>query len=531
MTASFLSDTAAWRALQKHHADLSGTHLGTLFRDDPARFQRFSFSLPGLLADFSKNKITPETLRLLTALATAAGLEDRRDAMFSGQKINASEGRPVLHTALRAPADTTLPLGSEDIIPAVQDVLEKMTAFCHHLQEGHWTGYTGKAITDIVNIGIGGSSLGPQMVTQALEGFHLPRLRAHFVANVEASDLDRVLKSVSPETTLFIIASKTFTTAETMQNATMAKTWLLQHAPDATAVAKHFVAVSTNTRAVEKFGIAQENMFPFWDWVGGRYSIWSAIGLPVMLMTGADNFRAFLAGAAEMDTHFRTAPLEKNIPVLMGLIGIWYRNFFHWPMYACIPYHSALGRLPAWLQQLDMESNGKSVMQDGRAVPVATGPAIFGEPGTDAQHSFFQWLHQSPDIVPVDFITALHPSTGTPEQHRMLLANCLAQSEALMTGHTNTAEPHRNFSGNRPTTTLLLDKLTPRTLGTLLALYEHKIFVQGVIWGINSFDQWGVELGKALAKTIENEMISGGTGAHDASTAGLMHHIIHNNNT
>lgn len=520
-----------WRTLRTHHAALSLLHLNDLFRDDPARFRKLSFALPGLLVDFSKNRVTTETMRLLIDLAHASGMLEKRDAMFSGAKINLTETRAVLHTALRAPQNAGIFLDGEDIVPAVHAVLEKMSAFCEQVRDGVWTGYTGKPITDIVNIGIGGSSLGPQMVTQALGAFHHKRLRSHFIANVEASDLDRVLKSVSPETTLFIIASKTFTTAETMQNAAMARAWFLEHARDESFVARHFAAVSTNCEAVQKFGIALENMFSFRDWVGGRYSVWSAIGLSVMLAAGPENFFAFLGGAHEMDEHFRTAPPEENIPVLMGLIGLWYRNFFNWPIYACIPYHSALGRLPAWLQQLDMESNGKSVTCAGVPVPCATGPAIFGEPGTDAQHSFFQWLHQSPDVVPVDFIAAVRPTAGTPEQQRMLLANCLAQSEALMTGHSNLTEPHRNFSGNRPTTTILLDELNPRTLGMLLALYEHKVFVQGALWGINSFDQWGVELGKALAKAIESEIASGIPSPHDASTTGLMAYILHNDKT
>jgi glucose-6-phosphate isomerase len=511
----------SWQAL----AAAPKPELKTLFAADSGRFGKLSVALPGLLADFSKQPVTDDTLKLLLAFAREQGLEGARDAMLGGAKINTSENRAVLHTALRAAADATITVDGKNIVEDVQETFTRAKKFAENVRNGLWQGYNHKNITDVVNIGIGGSSLGPQLATQALAAFHHPRIQCHFVANVEASDLEGKLKGLSPETTLFIVASKTFTTAETMQNANIARQWVLNHYKDEAAVEKHFVAASTNTEAVKAFGIAPENMFPFWDWVGGRYSVWSAIGLSVMIMIGADNFRDFLTGAREMDEHFRDAPLEKNIPALMGLIGLWNRNFMGYGAYAVIPYHACLGRLPAFLQQLDMESNGKTVDKTGKAVTVPTGPIIFGEPGTDAQHSFFQWLHQSPDIVPVDFIAAVKTPYGHKEQQVMLLANMLAQSEALMIGRDSSTEPHRHFTGNRPSTTLLLDELTPKTFGMLLALYEHKVFVQGVLWGINSFDQWGVELGKIMAKALEADIKSGAPAPHDGSTLGLLEYI------
>ncbi|MBI1214728.1 MAG: glucose-6-phosphate isomerase [Alphaproteobacteria bacterium] len=516
----------AWQALKNHAQEMQKTHIRDLFAADGARFGKYSLQLPGMLADFSKHRMNAETLDLLCTLAREAGLEERRDAMFAGEKINTSENRAVLHTALRAAKDATVEVDGHNVIPDVQKVLGAMRGFAGDVRHGKWKGFSGEDITDIVNIGIGGSSLGPQLVTQALAEYHHPRLTAHYVANVEASDLARTLQNLSPEKTLFIIASKTFTTAETMQNAHIARAWTMAHYKDEKCIAKHFVAASTNTDAVIAFGIAPDNMFPFWDWVGGRYSVWSAIGLSVMLMIGADRFEAFLSGARAMDEHFKTAPLEKNAPVLMALLGIWYRNFLDMPAYAVIPYHACLARLPAFLQQLDMESNGKSVTREGKPVAAPTGPMIFGEPGTDAQHSFFQWLHQSPDAVPVDFIAAVKSVYGNKDQQRMLLANFLAQSEALMTGRENKEEPHRNFTGNRPSTTILIDDLSPARLGMLLAMYEHKVFVQGCLWGINSFDQWGVELGKVMAKALEAELKNAAPGTHDGSTLGLMKHII-----
>jgi glucose-6-phosphate isomerase len=515
-----------WLDLKKHAATLQSTALAELFMQDPARFDKFSFRLPGMLVDVSKNKITAETLRLLVLQAHNHKLESRRDDMLKGAKINVTEKRAVLHTALRAAKGKKILVDGKDVVPGVHAVLDSMSKFAHAVRHGQWRGHSGKEITDIVNIGIGGSSLGPQFATEALAGFHHLRLKAHFVANVEASDLHHVLQKLSPETTLFIIASKTFTTQETMQNAKIAREKILKHYNnDEKAIEKHFVALSTNADDVKKFGILEDNMFPFWDWVGGRYSVWSAIGLSIMLMIGPEHFLEFLAGARAMDDHFQTAPLEKNIPVLMALIGIWHRNVLGYPAYAVIPYHSALRRMPAWLQQGDMESNGKSVDIDGEPVPQATGPIIFGEPGTDAQHSFFQWLHQGTDIVPVDFIAAVKTPYGTKAQQNMLLANVLAQAEGLMNGKASPNEPQRHFAGNRPSTTILLDELSPKTLGMLMALYEHKIFVQGVMWNVNSYDQFGVELGKVLAKTIETELNGKTEGVHDASTAGLMKYM------
>lgn len=521
-----LTQLKSWQALTAQAGQAKS--LKDLFSSDPARFKDLSFTLPGLLVDFSKNLVTPETLDLLVRLAEERDLEKMRDAMFGGEKINTTENRAVLHTALRGDENDPLSVDGQNVTDDVAAVLRRMESFADDVQLGTWRGYNGKEITDIVNIGIGGSSLGPRLVTEALSAFHVPRLQAHFVANVEASDLALKLRHLSPETTLFIVASKTFTTAETMQNAHIARNWLVNHYKDEQAIARHFVAASTNLEAVKKFGIAPNNMFPFWDWVGGRYSVWSSIGLSVMLMVGREHFSELLQGAREMDAHFRTAPLRQNIPALMGLIGIWYRNFLKMPAYAVIPYHACLGRLPAFLQQLDMESNGKSVTKDGKPVRTATGPIIFGEPGTDAQHSFFQWLHQGTDIVPIDFIAAVKTRFGNADQQAMLLANFLAQSEALMTGKENKAEPHRNFAGNRPSTTILLDELNPRTLGALLALYEHKVFVQGIIWGIDSFDQWGVELGKVMAKTLEAEIKARKSGQHDGSTVGLLAYIAGN---
>ena len=516
----------AWRALAACRN--KGTYsLHDLFAEDPRRFQKFCITLPGLHADFSKNLITDESRDLLLALAEEFGLRQAREDFFGGEKINLTENRPALHMALRTPTQKPMQAAGEDVTFAVHKTLVNMQSFANAVRNGDWHGHSGEQITDIVNIGIGGSFLGPQFVTEALSAYHHERLTCHYVANVDASDLGRVLKNVSPATTLFVVASKTFTTVETMQNARIAKEWLLAHFNnDQRAVAAHFVAASTNAEAVKAFGIAPENMFPFQDWVGGRYSVWSSIGLSTMLMIGPENFLKFLSGAHEMDDHFRTAPFERNLPVMMALIGIWYRNFMDYAAYAVIPYHTILRRLPAYLQQLDMESNGKSVTRDGQPITAKTSPLIFGEPGTDAQHSFFQWLHQGPDIVPVDFIAALETQYDTPEQRNMLLANLLAQSEALMNGKHNVEEPHRNFAGNRPSTTILLDEISPRSIGMLLAAYEHKIFVQGILWNINSFDQWGVELGKKLALAIEDEIVKGIPGKHDSSTHGLMENII-----
>jgi glucose-6-phosphate isomerase len=516
----------SWRALTAHRQE-ADFNLKNMFAADHSRFKKFSIVLPGLLADFSRNYLHDETKSLLLSLAEESGLVAARESFFGGKKVNTTESRPALHMALRAPGHAHISIDGRNVMFDVQKTLVNMRIFANAVRNGEWRGYSGKQITDIVNIGIGGSVLGPQLVTEALSGYHHPRLACHYVSNVDASDLARTLLRLSPETTLFIVASKTFTTAETMQNAQLARDWLLSHyQSDDAPVAFHFVAASTNAPAVEAFGIAPSNMFPFQDWVGGRYSVWSSIGLSAMIMAGPDNFSKFLAGAYEMDEHFRKAPLQYNLPVMMALTGLWYRNFLQYPAYAVIPYHAVMRRLPAYLQQLDMESNGKSVTHDGNDVPVRTSPIVFGEPGTDAQHIFFQWLHQGVDVIPVDFIAAIRTPYDTPGQRNMLLANFLAQGEALMMGRENKNEPHRNYTGNRPSTTLLFDTLDPRAMGMLLALYEHKVFVQGVLWGINSFDQWGVELGKTLAQRLEHEIIQQSPGVHDGSTLGLLNHVI-----
>lgn len=489
----------SWKELQD--SAKNNTKINPNFKD-------MSISIDGMLFDYSKNKVTSDIMSSLLNLARECNLEQKRDDMFAGVHINNTEDRAVLHSDLRSPN-------------APQEVLNTITQMQSFTEQLH----KDNKITDIVNIGIGGSSLGPELVTKALKKFHRSGLKAHYVSNVEASDLNNTLKQLNPETTLFIIASKTFTTAETMQNATLAKEWFNKNAPDA-HTEDHFIAVSTNIDKVKEFGIAEYNIFPMWDWVGGRYSLWSAIGLSCMIMVGVNNFKQLLNGAHTMDEHFKSAPLDKNIPVISALLGIWYRNFLNYSSYAVIPYHTNLARMPAWLQQLDMESNGKSVDKNGAKVDYATGPMIFGEPGTDSQHSFFQWLHQGTTPIPVDLIAFKKPCCGTTDQQTMLLANCIAQGEALMTGKSNKQEPHRNFKGNRPSTTILLDELSPYTLGLLLAMYEQKIFVQGAIWNINSFDQWGVQLGKVLAENIQQELSSGDLKEHDSSTLGLLKNIL-----
>lgn len=511
-----------------------------LFSEHPARFAGLSVDAAGLFLDYSKNRLNDTTMQLLFSLARERGLEPRRDAMFAGEKINTTEQRAVLHTALRAPRGAMLRVDDRNVIDDVHAVLDRMQPFTERVRSGQWLGYGGKAITDIVNIGIGGSYLGPKMACQALRAYCHPRLAMHFVSNVDGNDLDALLQKINPETTLFIIASKTFTTLETMMNAHSARIWFLKHGA-AMDLPKHFVAVSTNTDAVRAFGIDPENMFPFWDWVGGRYSIWSAIGLSVALAIGFDNFRQFLAGGHAMDQHFRAAPLERNMPVILALIGVWYRNFFDSTSISIAPYHQDLSDFPGYLQQLEMESNGKRVAVDGTALDVASCPVVWGDVGTNGQHAYFQLLHQGTDVVPVDFIAALKPGHDLAGHHAALLANCFAQSEAFMRGkmagevraelqaqHMSETDidmlaPHKTFPGNRPSNTILMETLTPAALGALVALYEHKTFVQGVLWGVNSFDQWGVELGKVLAKNIQSEL-AGATrpNLHDSSTNGLI---------
>ncbi|CAO3418431.1 glucose-6-phosphate isomerase [Azospirillum doebereinerae] len=544
MTA--LTSSPAWAALSRHRQDLGDTHMRDLFAADPGRFDAFSLEAAGLFLDYSKNRITKDTHGLLVDLARQQDVEGWRDRMFAGEPINLTENRAVLHTALRNRSDRPVRVQGRDVMPAVRAVLERMDAFATAVRDGVWTGYTGQPITDVVNIGIGGSDLGPVMVTEALKPFAHPHVALHFVSNVDGTHLAETLKWLDPDTTLFIVASKTFTTQETLTNAHSARRWFLESAKDAAHVAKHFVAVSTNEAEVVKFGIDPANMFGFWDWVGGRYSLWSAIGLPIAIAIGPERFAELLAGAHAMDEHFRTAPLERNMPALLGLLGVWYRNFWDASSIAVLPYDQYLHRFAAYLQQLDMESNGKSVTRRGEPVDHATGPALFGEPGTNGQHAFYQLIHQGTSLIPCDFIApaTTHNPIGAEAgaHHRILLSNVFAQAEALMRGKTadevraemtasgklsqdevEALVPHRVFPGNRPSNTILMKSLTPAALGALIALYEHKVFVQGIVWNINSFDQWGVELGKQLASTILPEL-EGGTkdGAHDSSTAGLM---------
>lgn len=540
-----LTASPAWQALQAHSAAVRSLHLRELFAQDPERFNRFSIRLGDLLFDYSKHRIMTETMALLFSLARQADLEGWRDRMFAGEKINTTEGRAVLHVALRNRSDQPILVDGADVMPGVMAVLERMRQFSERVRGGDWRGATGQTITDVVNIGIGGSDLGPFMVCEALKPYQRPDLRPHFVSNVDAAHLTHTLARLDPARTLFIVASKTFTTQETMTNAASARAWLTG-ALGENAVAKHFVAVSTNAAEVSRFGIDTANMFEFWDWVGGRYSLWSAVGLPIVLAVGFERFRELLDGAFEMDQHFRTASLEQNLPVIMGLLGIWYRNFLGASSLALLPYDQHLHRFAAYFQQGDMESNGKSVRRDGSGVDYATGPIIWGEPGTNGQHAFFQLLHQGTELTPADFLAAAESQTPLGDHHEKLLANFLAQTEALAFGKTEdevraelqkrglsgealeSLVPHRVFEGNRPTTSILYRKLTPHRLGSLIALYEHKIFVQGVIWGINSFDQWGVELGKELASRILPELQSDKpTTSHDSSTNGLIDYIQH----
>ena len=538
-----LIETAAFRALGAHYGQVASKHMRDLFTEDPNRFEKFSLQVEDLLVDYSKNRITEDTLTLLRALARERDLETWTARLFAGDKINTTENRAVLHGALRNRSARPIYVDGEDVMPKVRSVLAQMRAFTESVRSGRWTGFTGKPITDVVNIGIGGSDLGPVMVTEALKPYVTGGPRPHFVSNVDAAHLVATLAGLDPETTLFIVASKTFTTEETMTNATSARTWLQKSARDDDAVRKHFVALSTNREAVSRFGIDPQNMFVFWDWVGGRYSLWSAIGLSVTLSIGMDRFESLLEGAHAMDEHFRTAPLEKNLPATLGLLGVWYVSFFGAASHAVLPYDQLLHRLPAYLQQLDMESNGKRVTRSGEEVRWDTGPIVWGEPGTNGQHAFYQLIHQGTRLIPTDFLASIETHYPLGDHHRLLLSNFFAQTEALMRGKTEPevrAElarqgltgqalddlvPHKVFPGNRPSTSILLKKLTPRTLGALVALYEHKVFVQGIVWGINSFDQWGVELGKELARAIAPELESDAPVAlHDASTNGLINY-------
>jgi len=532
-----IDQSPPWKALAGHVAEVRP--MRELFDRDPGRFDRFSAEGAGLFLDYSKNRITDKTMNLLFDLAGEADLAGRMEAMFSGARINTTENRAVLHVALRADADQLILVDGINVVEQVQGVLDQMDVFTDKVRSGEWKGYTGTRITDVVNIGIGGSDLGPRMVTAALDHYRQPDLAFHFVSNIDGTHIAQVLGKVRPESTLFIIASKTFTTQETLTNAHTARDWFLRSGAAQSDVARHFVALSTNEPAVRDFGIDPANMFAFWDWVGGRYSLWSCIGLSIALAVGMDNFRELLAGARDMDKHFRTTPFERNIPVLLALLGVWYRNFHGLESHAVLPYDQYLALLPAYLQQADMESNGKGVNRDGIPVTHATGPILWGEPGTNGQHAFYQLLHQGTTVVPCDFLVAVNPLHEIGEHHTILLANFLAQTEALMRGRTlaeaeaelepqvrAALAPHKSFPGNRPSNSLLYERLTPRTLGSLIAMYEHKIFVQGVIWGVNSFDQMGVELGKQLAGVILPELRGGKAGVHDASTQGLIRHCL-----
>jgi glucose-6-phosphate isomerase len=529
-----LASRPAWKALQQHADTLRPQHLRDIFQADPSRGSRFTAQACGLFLDYSKNRITDETLKLLIELAHQSGLRERAEAMFTGKKINTTENRAVLHVALRAPRSESILVDGEDVVPGVHQVLDKMAAFAEQIRSGAWLGYTGKPIRNIVNIGIGGSDLGPVMAYEALRHYSRRDLNFRFVSNVDGTDFAEAVRDFHPEETLFLVASKTFTTLETMTNAHSARAWTLGRLKQTEAIARHFAAISTNAEAVTKFGIDTANMFGFWDWVGGRYSMDSAIGLSTMIAIGPENFRSLLEGFHAMDVHFRTAPLEKNLPALLGLLTVWYTNFFHAQTVAILPYEQYLKRFPAYLQQLTMESNGKHVTLDGTEVQADTGPIYWGEPGTNGQHSFYQLIHQGTRLIPCDFIGFYKSINPLGRHHDMLMANVFAQAEALAFGKTAAevrAEgvpeplvPHKVFAGNRPSNILLAERLTPYTLGTLVALYEHSVFTQGAIWSIDSFDQWGVELGKVLAQRIlgEIESPSEPSLAHDTSTSNLV---------
>lgn len=541
------TNSDAWKLLKKHFKEISSKHMRDMFAEDPARFNKYSIKFNDVLLDYSKNRINEETIKLLLQLAEDTNLKTWIEKMFTGEKINNTEIRAVLHTALRNRTDRPVFVGSQNVMPGIISVQNHMREFSEAVRNGNWKGYSGEKVIDIVNIGIGGSDLGPVMVTEALKPYGKAGLNVHFVSNVDATHIAEILKKVNPETTLFIIASKTFTTQETIANANTAKKWFLDYAKDEKYIAKHFVALSTNEKEVEKFGIDPKNMFEFWDWVGGRYSLWSAIGLSIALYIGMDNYEELLTGAFEMDEHFRNTPFDKNIPVILALLGIWYNNFFEAETHAILPYDQYLHRFPAYFQQGDMESNGKRVTRDGKIVDYSTGPIIWGEPGTNGQHAFYQLIHQGTKLIPSDFIAAIESHNPIDDHHNMLLSNFFAQSEALMKGKTEDEArselekqglsgetlkkllPHKIFEGNKPTNSILVKKITPRTLGSLIAMYEHKIFAQGIIWNINSFDQWGVELGKQLAKVILPELKSDEVvTSHDSSTNGLINYYKSN---
>jgi len=535
------TETQSWKDLVEHFKEMKSVHMKDLFADDPDRFKKYSIRFNGILVDYSKNIITEETLSLLLKLTDDVGLRDALNNMFSGERINETEDRAVLHTALRNRINTPVCVNDKDVMPEVKAVLSKMKNFSEKIISGEWKGFTDKKITDIVNIGIGGSDLGPVMVTECLRPYAKEGLEVHFVSNVDGTHITETLKALNPETTLFLIASKTFTTQETMTNAFEAREWFLKCAKDHACVAKHFAALSTNIEKVEEFGIDKDNMFVFWDWVGGRYSLWSAIGLSIACYIGYENYAELLQGAFEMDSHFRESPFERNIPVILALIGLWYNNFFGAQTEVILPYDQYMHRFPAYFQQGNMESNGKSVDRNGDRIDYQTGPVIWGEPGTNGQHAFYQLIHQGTKIIPADFLAPAISHNRIGEHHNILLSNFFAQTEALLNGKTKEEVveelksdgksddeiqklyPHKVFKGNRPTNSILFNKLTPGELGSLIAMYEHKIFVQGVIWNIFSFDQWGVELGKQLAKKILPELGNDKqVDSHDSSTNGLI---------
>ena len=535
------TQTRSWHALAEHYQTIKDLHITDLFEQDPHRFEKYSLRFNDILVDFSKNRVTDETLKLLLALAEDIDLADAIDKMFSGNRINETENRPVLHVALRNRSNSPIYVADDDVMPEVNSVLQKMKAFSEKVLSGQWKGYTGKRITDVVNIGIGGSDLGPVMVTEALKPYADPEISVHYVSNIDGTHISETLKRLNPESTLFMIASKTFTTQETMTNAFTARRWFLDQAGDAKHVARHFVALSTNAAKVSDFGIDADNMFIFWDWVGGRYSLWSAIGLSIACFIGFKRFTELLEGAHAMDQHFRNEAFDRNIPVILALIGIWYNNFFGAQTEAILPYDQYLHRFPAYFQQGNMESNGKSTDRSGKSVDYQTGPILWGEPGTNGQHAFYQLIHQGTKLIPADFLAPAVSQNPTGDHHTILLSNFFAQTEALMRGkskeevvdelkHAGKSNeeilklmPHKLFEGNKPTNSILFKKLTPKTLGSLIAMYEHKIFVQGVIWNIFSFDQWGVELGKQLATRIQPELADAKpVTSHDASTNGLI---------
>jgi glucose-6-phosphate isomerase len=529
-----LCERAAWKALRQHHAKIQNVHLRQLFAEDLRRGEHFAFEAVGLYFDYSKNRITDETISLLLELANQSGLRERIDAMFGGEKINVTEKRAVLHVALRTMKDESIKVDGTNVVPEVHDVLDQMTAFANHVRSGQWKGHTGKRVRNVINIGIGGSDLGPVMAYEALKYYSQRDMTFRFISNVDSTDFVEATRDLSADETLFIVSSKTFTTLETMTNARTAREWALQALGDEKAVARHFVAVSTNTAEVKKFGIDTANMFQFWDWVGGRYSMDSAIGLSTMIAIGPDQFRAMLAGFHAMDEHFRTAAFDRNLPVLMGLLAVWYNNFFESQTIAVLPYEQYLKRFPAYLQQLTMESNGKHVTLDGTRVEYQTGPIFWGEPGTNGQHSFYQLIHQGTKLIPCDFIGFFQTLNPLGDHHDLLMSNVFAQAEALAFGKTpeevraegtpDWLVPHRTFEGNRPSNVILAERLTPETLGKLVALYEHSVFTQGTIWQIDSFDQWGVELGKVLAQRIipELEAAEDPSLKHDSSTNALI---------